>query len=204
MQPDIPQLYFDVDRDKVKMQGIPVSDIFSTMKAFTGSVYVNDFNMFNRIYRVYIQAEAPFRANKENLNLFFVKSTDNTMVPITLARYISLHHRTRNYVALQHVLFSHRVGDAANGYSTHCQAMDALEKIVREKLPENIGVEWSGLSYQQKHESGNTALVLGLAFLFVFLCLAAQYESLECAVGSDSVVTRSRSGSISRYMGMRT
>ncbi len=61
MQADIPQLYFDVDRDRAKMQGIPVSDIFSTMKAFTGSIYVNDFNLFNRIYRVYIQAEAPYR-----------------------------------------------------------------------------------------------------------------------------------------------
>ncbi|ROT04735.1 efflux RND transporter permease subunit [Muribaculaceae bacterium Isolate-037 (Harlan)] len=176
MQPDIPQLYFDVDRDKVKMQGIPVSDIFSTMKAFTGSVYVNDFNMFNRIYRVYIQAEAPFRANKENLNLFFVKSTDNTMVPIT-SLGTSRFTTGPGTMSRFNMFYSATVsGDAANGYSTG-QAMDALEKIVREKLPENIGVEWSGLSYQQKHESGNTALVLGLAFLFVFLCLAAQYES---------------------------
>ena len=71
MQSEIPQLYFDVDRDQAKFLGIPLSDIFSTMKAYLGSVYVNDFNMFNRIYRVYIQAEAPYRATRDNLDLFF-------------------------------------------------------------------------------------------------------------------------------------
>lgn len=73
LQSDIPQLYFDVDRDKVKMLGVPLADVFSTMKAYTGSVYVNDFNMFNRIYKVYIQAEAPYREHKDNINLFFVR-----------------------------------------------------------------------------------------------------------------------------------
>ena len=83
MQSDIPQLYFDVDRDKAQMLGVPMADIFSTMKTFTGSVYVNDFNMFNRIYRVYIQAEAPYRAQRENLGLFFVRGADKAMIPIT-------------------------------------------------------------------------------------------------------------------------
>ena len=83
MQSEIPQLYFDVDRDRAKFLGIPLSDIFSTMKAYLGSVYVNDFNMFNRIYRVYIQAEAPYRATRDNLDLFFVRSKDGAMVPLT-------------------------------------------------------------------------------------------------------------------------
>ena len=83
MQSEIPQLYFDVDRDKVKMLGVPLADVFSTMKAYTGSVYVNDFNMFNRIYKVYIQAEAPYREHKDNINLFFVKAKDGVMVPLT-------------------------------------------------------------------------------------------------------------------------
>ena len=176
MQADIPQLYFDVDRDRAKMQGIPVSDIFSTMKAFTGSIYVNDFNMFNRIYRVYIQAEAPYRSRRDNLNLFFVKSADNTMVPISSLG--TSHFTTGPGTIGRFNMFNAATvsGDAAHGYSSG-EAMDALEKIVREKLPENIGVEWSGLSYQERHESGNTGLVLGLALLFVFLFLAAQYES---------------------------
>ncbi len=176
MQADIPKLYFDVDRDQAKMQGIPVSDIFSTMKAFTGSIYVNDFNMFNRIYRVYIQAEAPYRSNKENLNLFFVRGADNAMVPISSLG--TSHFTTGPGTMSRFNMFNSATisGEASHGYSTG-QAMSALEEIVRTKLPENIGVEWSGLSYQEKHENGNTGLVLGLAFLFVFLFLAAQYES---------------------------
>ncbi len=176
MQADIPQLYFDVDRDRAKMQGIPVSDIFSTMKAFTGSIYVNDFNLFNRIYRVYIQAEAPYRISRDNLNLFFVRSADGAMVPISslgTSQYTTGPGTIQRFNMFNSATVS---GEAANGYSVG-EAMSGLEKIVRQHLPENIGVEWSGLSYQQKHESGNTGLVLGLAFLFVFLFLAAQYES---------------------------
>ena len=173
---DIPQLFFDVDRDKAKLQGIPMSDIFSTMKAFTGSVYVNDFNMFNRIYRVYIQAEAPYRQGRQDLTLFFVRSADGTMVPISslgTSRYTSGPGSVKRFNMFNSATIS---GEAASGYSTG-QAMAKLEQIVREHLPENIGVEWAGLSYQQKHNSGNTAVVLGLAFLFVFLFLAALYES---------------------------
>ena len=176
MQADIPQLYFDVDRDRAKMLGIPVSDIFSTMKAFTGSIYVNDFNMFNRIYRVYIQADAPYRARRENIDLFFVKSADGTMVPVSSLGTSS--YTTGPGTIGRFNMFSSATvsGEAGRGYSTG-EAMDALEEIVREHLPPNIGVEWSGLSYQQKHESGNMGLVLGLVFLFVFLFLAALYES---------------------------
>ena len=83
MQAEIPQLYFDVDRDRAQFLGIPLADIFSTMKAYTGSVYVNDFNMFNRVYKVYMQAEAPYRMQKENLNMFFVKTSKGNMVPLT-------------------------------------------------------------------------------------------------------------------------
>ena len=176
MQADIPQVYFDVDRDKAKMQGIPVSDIFSTMKAFTGSIYVNDFNMFNRIYRVYIQAEAPYRSNRDDLNLYFVRGAGNVMVPITslgTSRFTTGPGTISRFNMFTSATIS---GEAASGHSTG-QAMAALEQIVKTRLPENIGVEWSGLSYQEKHESGNTAMVLGLAFLFVFLFLAALYES---------------------------
>lgn len=82
-QSEIPQLYFNVDRDRAKFLGIPLTDIFSTMKAYLGSVYVNDFNMFNRIYKVYIQAEAPYRATRDNLGLFFVRAQNGSMVPLT-------------------------------------------------------------------------------------------------------------------------
>ena len=176
MQSDIPQLFFEVDRDRAKMQGIPVSDIFSTMKAFTGSIYVNDFNMYNRIYRVYIQAEASYRSNRNNLNLFFVRANNGTMVPISSLG--SSHYTTGPGTVGRFNMFNAAVisGEAASGYSTG-EAMNALERIVAERLPDNIEIEWSGLSYQEKHESGNTGAILGLALLFVFLVLAAQYES---------------------------
>lgn len=176
MQPDIPQLYFDVDRDKAQIQGVPLSDIFSTMKAFTGSIYVNDFNMFNRIYRVYIQAEAPYRSRRDDLNLFFVKGASGAMIPVTSLG--TTHYTTGPGTIKRFNMFNSATvsGEAASGYSTG-EAMLALEEIAEEHLPANIGVEWSGLSYQQKHESGNTGIVLGLALLFVFLVLAALYES---------------------------
>ncbi|MDE6310506.1 MAG: efflux RND transporter permease subunit [Muribaculaceae bacterium] len=176
MQADIPQLFFDVDRDKAKLQGIPVSDIFSTMKAFTGSVYVNDFNMFNRIYRVYIQASPEFRARRENLGLFFVRGPGGAMVPVTSLG--TSHYTTGPGTVGRFNMFNAATisGEAAHGYSTG-DAMLALQEIADEYLPDNIGIEWSGLSYQQKHQSGNTGLVLGLALVFVFLFLAALYES---------------------------
>lgn len=176
MQTDIPQLYFNVDRDRAKMQGIPVSDIFSTMKAFTGSIYVNDFNMFNRIYRVYIQAEADYRSRRDNMNLFFVRASNGSMVPVSSLG--SSHYTTGPGTISRFNMFNSATisGQAGNGYSTG-HAMEKLQSIVDEKLPDNIGVEWSGLSYQEKHESGNTGLVIGLAFIFVFLFLAALYES---------------------------
>lgn len=181
MQSDIPQLFFEVDRDRAKMQGIPVSDIFSTMKAFTGSIYVNDFNMYNRIYRVYIQADAPYRSNRDDINLFFVRGSKGTMVPISSLG--TTYYTTGPGTIGRFNMFNSAVvtGEAASGYSTG-EAMNALQEIVEEHLPENIGVEWSGLSYQEQHESGNTGAILGLALLFVFLVLAAQYESWSVPV----------------------
>ena len=176
MQKDIPQLYFDADRDKTQLLGVPLSDVFSTLKAFTGSVYINDFNMFNRVYRVYLQADAPYRGDRSDLNLFYVRSSSGSMVPVsalgttsyttgpgTIRRFNMYYAATIN-------------GEAAHGVSSG-QAMDILEQIVDEHLPSNVGVEWSGLSYQEKKEGGQTGMVLGLCLLFVFLFLAAQYES---------------------------
>lgn len=176
LQADIPQLYFDVDRDKVKFSGVPLADVFSTMKAYTGSVYVNDFNMFNRIYRVYIQAEAPYREHKENINLFFVRGTDNAMIPLTSLGTTSYTTGPGSIKRFNMLNSSVILGEAADGYSSG-QAMEIIEQIAREHLPENIGVEWSGLSFQEKQAGGQTGMVLALVFMFVFLFLAALYES---------------------------
>ena len=176
MQAEIPQLYFNVDRDKVKLSGVPLKDVFSTMKTYSGSVYVNDFNMFNRIYRVYIQAEAPYREHKDNLNLYFVRGSNNAMIPLTALGDAS--YTTGPGSIKRFNMFTSSVirGEAAKGYSTG-QAMQALEEIAQKHLPTNIGIEWSGLSYQEKKAGGQTGLVLALVFMFVFLFLAALYES---------------------------
>lgn len=176
LQPEIPQLYFDVDRDRAKLSGVPMADIFSTMKTFTGSVYVNDFNMFNRIYRVYIQAEAPYRAHKENLNLFFVRNSEGVMIPITALG--NANYTTGPGTINRFNMFNSATirAVASHGYSSG-EAMETMEKIAKEKLPENIGIDWSGLSFQEKKAGGQTGYVYALVFLFVFLFLAAQYES---------------------------
>ncbi|MGL4364174.1 MAG: efflux RND transporter permease subunit [Bacteroidales bacterium] len=176
LQADIPQLYFDVDRDKVKFAGVPLSDVFSTMKAYTGALYVNDFNMFNRVYRVYIQAEANYREHKDNVNLFFVRGAENIMIPLTSLGTMS--YTTGPGSIKRFNMFNTSIirGSAADGYSSG-QAMEIIEQLVRKYLPSNIGVEWSGLSYQEKQADGKTGMILALVFLFVFLFLAALYES---------------------------
>ena len=198
MQGDIPQLYFDVDRDKAQLLGVSMSDIFSTMKAFTGSIYVNDFNMFNRIYRVYIQAEAPYRAQRDHLHLFFVRGAGGVMIPITALG--TTHYTTGAGNIKRFNMFNSATisGEAAHGYSSG-QAMDVLESIVRKHLPASVGVEWSGLSYQEKHVGGQTGLVLALAFLFVFLFLAAQYESWSVPV---AVILSLPVAGIGAYLGI--
>ena len=176
LQAEIPQLYFNVDRDKAKLLGVPLPDIYSTMKAYTGSVYVNDFNMFNRIYRVYIQAESEYRRHKENLNYFFVKGNNKAMIPLTTlgnAEFTAGPGSMKRFNMFTSTVVS---GEAAQGYSSG-EAMKIMEDIAAKHLPNNIGIEWSGLSYQENQASGQTGFVLALVFLFVFLFLAAQYES---------------------------
>lgn len=176
MQADIPQLYFDADRDKIQLLGLSMADVFATLKAFTGAIYVNDFNMYNRIYRVYIQADAPYRAHTDNLNLFFMKSSGGTMIPVNALG--NTHYTTGPGTIKRFNMYNSSTisGEAANGVSSG-DALAILQEVADEHLPDNIGVEWSGMSYQEKKEGGQTGLVLALALLFVFLFLAAQYES---------------------------
>ncbi len=176
LQPEIPQLYFDVDRDQAMLLGIPMSDIFSTMKAYLGSVYVNDFNMFNRIYRVYIQADQSMRAKRDDINLFFVKTSSGTMVPLTVLGKTSYTTGPGSITRFNMFTSAPMQITPATGHSSG-EVMAALEEIASEHLPDNIGLAWSGLSFQEQKASGQTGMVLALVFLFVFLFLAAQYES---------------------------
>lgn len=198
LQAEIPQLYFDVDRDKVKMVGVPMADVFSTVKAYTGSVYVNDFNMFNRIYRVYLQAEASYREHRDNINLFFVRGSNGAMIPLTALG--NTEYTTGPGSIKRFNMFSTAVirGTAAQGYSSG-QAMELMEQIAREHLPDNIGIEWSGLSYQEKQAGGQTGLILTLVFLFVFLFLAALYESWSIPI---AVLLSLPVAALGAYMGV--
>lgn len=176
MQNEIPQLYIDVDRDMAKLMGVSVADIFTTMKAFTGSVYVNDFNLFNRVYRVYLQADAPYRATQNNMNLYFVRGNGGAMIPIPslgTTSYTSGPGTIRRFNMYNSASIN---AEAASGYSSG-QAMAALEEVVERHIKQDVEVEWGGLSYQEKRQTGQTGIVLLMAFLFVFLFLAAQYES---------------------------
>ena len=146
------------------------------MKAYTGSVYVNDFNMFNRVYRVYIQAEAPYRMHKDDINLFFVRASSGEMVPLTAlgdAEYTTGPGNIRRFNMFNTAVIR---GAAASGYSSG-EAMRVVENIAEEHLSDNIGVEWSGLSYQEKKAEGQMGIIMLLVFVFVFLFLAALYES---------------------------
>ncbi|MCM1170365.1 MAG: efflux RND transporter permease subunit, partial [Bacteroides sp.] len=181
MQNSIPQLFFDVDRDRAKLLGVPVADIFSTLKTFTGSAYINDFNLFNRIYRVDMQAEAPYRMHRDNLNLFFVKGSSGAMIPVS---NLGTSYYTAGPGSLTRFNMFTSVtvqAEAAQGYSSG-QVMRTMQELVKQYLPEGVGVEWKGLSYQENHAGGKTGFVLALAFLFVFLFLAAQYESWSVPV----------------------
>lgn len=176
MQDDIPQLFFNADRDKTQLLGVPLSDVFSTLKAYTGSVYINDFNMYNRIYRVYMQADAEYRSRVEDINLYSVRSASGQMVPVTALGTTA--YTTGPGTIKRFNMFTSAVisGNPASGASSG-QAMEAIEDIVSEHLPDNIGLQWSGISYQEKQESGKTFLFIALCLLFVFLILSALYES---------------------------
>ncbi|NDW19342.1 multidrug efflux RND transporter permease subunit [Dysgonomonas sp. 216] len=176
LQSEIPQLYFDVDRDKAMLLGVPMTDIFSTMKAYLGSVYVNDFNMFNRIYKVYIQADEQYRTSADDINLFYVKTSSGAMVPLSSLGEASYTTGPGNIARFNMYTSASMQASPSHGYSSG-QVMSAVESLKNKYMPENIDIAWSGLSYQEKTASGQTGLIFTLVLLFVFLFLAAQYES---------------------------
>ncbi|BBB92212.1 MAG TPA: multidrug efflux RND transporter permease subunit [Methylomusa anaerophila] len=174
---DTPGYEFDVDRQKAEKMGVSVDDIFMALQVFLGGTEVNDFNKFGRIYKVVVQAETPFRSDIDAMRHLYVKSSaNNTMVPLNTLiqpRKVSAPSTISRFNGVQAVQLS---GSPAAGYSSG-QALAALEEVAAQILPSGYGYEWSGQSREEK-ESGNRApLVFGLAIVFVFLCLAALYES---------------------------
>jgi HAE1 family hydrophobic/amphiphilic exporter-1 len=174
--PRSPQIQLEVDREQVSKLGVPMTDLFSTLQASLGGAYVNDFNRFGRLYRVYVQAEADYRQKPEDIGQFHVRSTTSgEMIPLSTlvnARHVSGTEMTTRYNLARSAEIT---GRAAPGYSSK-QAMQALEEVAARVLPREMGYEFSGLSYQEKI-APNPLPTLILAVVFVFLLLAALYES---------------------------
>ncbi|MEZ0213993.1 MAG: efflux RND transporter permease subunit, partial [Xanthobacteraceae bacterium] len=172
-----PQLFLDIDRTKAQMLGINIADVFAALQVYIGSSYVNDFNLFGRTYRVQAQADAPFRLQPQDVLNIRVRNTDGETVPLgsfTTVRDISGPYRVPRYNLYPAAELD---GNTAPGVSQG-QAIQIMEKLAAETLPEGFAFEWTALAYQQI-KAGNTAIfAFGLGVVFVFLVLAAQYESL--------------------------
>jgi multidrug efflux pump len=172
-----PQLYLDIDRTKAQLLGINVADVFSALQVYIGSSYVNDFNLFGRTFRVTAQADAPYRENPNDVLKIRVRNSSGETVPLgsfTTVRDISGPYRVPRYNLYPTAEID---GAAAAGYSQG-QAIQIMEKLASETLPEGFGYEWTTLAFQQL-KAGNTAgFAFLLAVVFVFLVLAAQFESL--------------------------
>ena len=171
-----PQIYLDIDREKAERLGVPVANVFEALEIYIGSVFVNDFNYLGRTFRVTAQADAPHRLGADDALRLRVRSNSGDMVPIgSIAKIIDSAGPSR---VPRYNLFtaSALIGDVTPGYSTG-EALVTMESLADELLPDGIGYEWTEIAYQQK-QTGNTAIVAFiLAVVFVFLLLAAQYES---------------------------
>jgi hydrophobe/amphiphile efflux-1 (HAE1) family protein len=175
-QINVPQLFADVDRDKVKQLGIPLNDLFSTLQIYLGSQYVNDFNKFGRTYQVIAQADAPYRASADNIAQLKVRNVRGEMVPLGSVLTMKQSYGPDQVTHYNGYPAADLSGSAAPGVSAGA-AVQTMERLASETLPNGIGYEWTELTYQQKL-AGNTAiLVFPLCILLVFLVLAAQYES---------------------------
>lgn len=175
-QASVPQKFMNINKDKALKAGVSLGDLYTTVGAFLGGTYVNDFNRFGRQYKAYVQAEPEYRNDESNLGMFFVRNNTGKQVPLNALVRIE---------DIQGPEFTNRynlhrsaelLGSPAPGY-TSAQALNALEEVASEVLPPGIGYEWSNMSFQEKKASGSGNIVFLFSLIFVFLILAAQYES---------------------------
>ena len=171
----IPQVKLEIDRDKARTLGIPINDVFAGLQIYLGGLQVNDFNLFGRTYKVMIQAEQDFRKTPENINDIYLRASDGSMVPMST---ISSNTMTTGPDLLQRYnLF--RTAEISGGNSPGFSSGDALNAMeeAAKSLPQGYGFEWSGVAYQEKAAGGSQGIIFAMALVFVFLVLAAQYES---------------------------
>jgi hydrophobe/amphiphile efflux-1 (HAE1) family protein len=172
-----PQLYLDIDRSKAELLGINIADVFTALQVYVGSAYVNDFNIFGRVFRVMVQAESTYREKSQDILNIRVRNASGATVPI--GSFTTVRSQSGSYRVPRYNLYrtAELDGNAAPGFSQG-QAIQAMEKLAAEVLPDGFSYEWTTLAYQQI-KAGNTAgFAFALAVVFVFLVLAAQFESL--------------------------
>jgi HAE1 family hydrophobic/amphiphilic exporter-1 len=174
----VPQEFVDVDEDKVLKQGVPINDVYRTIQAFMGGLFVNYFNRFGRQWQVYVEAEGDYRTRAENVGQFYVRNNAGEMVPLSaLTRFES---RMGPEFTMRYNMYrsAQLNGSAAAGYSS-AQAMKALEEVFSETMPREMGYDYKDMSFQEKKAQQGVppAVIFGFSLLFVFLILAALYES---------------------------
>ncbi len=175
-QANVPQRYMDIDREKALKLGIKLNDLYTTVGAFMGGAYVNDFTRFGRLYKTYIQAEPQYRVNADQINNFFIKNIHDKMVPLaTVAtiKPISGPDYTSRFNLYRSVEVT---GGPAEGYTSD-EARKALKEVAEKVLPPDMGYAWNAMSFQEEKASGSLMIILTFSLVFVFLILAAQYES---------------------------
>ena len=184
---NVPQLFADVDRTKTKTMNVPLGTVFGTLQAYLGSAYVNDFTYENRSYQVRVQAEPEFRATPRDIQNLDVRDAEGRMVP--LASLVNVSEEFGPTVVRRYNLYPSAAinGSPAPGFSSG-QALELMEQMADEKLPASFGFEWTGMSFQEKLAAGGQGLVFVLAVVFVFLVLAAQYESWTSPAAVIAVV----------------
>ncbi|HEX8199274.1 MAG TPA: multidrug efflux RND transporter permease subunit, partial [Isosphaeraceae bacterium] len=172
----VPQLFADVDREKVKTLDLRLTDVFGTLQAFLGSTYVNDINKFGRTYQVRLQGESQARAEPEDIQRLEVRNRAGAMIP--LGTVVQVREKQGPQVVNRYNLYPSALvtGAAAPGRSSG-EALTLVEQMLRTKLPASMGYDWTAMSYQEKRVGGQALWIFGLAVLFVYLVLAAQYES---------------------------
>ncbi|HEY9669345.1 MAG TPA: efflux RND transporter permease subunit [Coleofasciculaceae cyanobacterium] len=171
-----PQMLIEVDRNRAKALQVPINSIFNTLQTYLGSRYVNDFNLGQRTYRVYVQADKEFRSNPEDINQLYVRSGAGQMVP--LSNLVKITPTTGAQVINHYNLFRSIAinGQAAQGFSSG-QAIQTMDRLAKEVLPINLGYEWAGTAREELESGGQAPIIFSLGLVFVFLVLAAQYEN---------------------------
>ena len=191
-----PQLYLDIDRVKAQMLGINIADVFTALQTYLGSAYVNDFNLLGRTFRVTAQADGDFRSNAKDVLQIRVRNSAGETVPLgsfTTVRDVSAPARVPRYNLYPAAELD---GSAAPGYSQG-QAIDLMQKLAAETLPQGFSYEWTDLAFQQIRAGNTAAFAFALGVVFVFLVLAAQFESLTLPLAVILIVPMSLIASIS-------